>query len=150
MVRAPALRPETLIQSLEAGDFYASSGVRLRRIEATASSYQVWIDGESGVTYRTVFIGTRRGFDAQHEPVRTPGGEALRVTHRYSSSVGAVLAEMQGLRPRYELQGDELYVRAKVISSKPKAYAHAPDEREVAWTQPLVPSRAPPSPPRSR
>jgi hypothetical protein len=36
------------------------------------------------------------------------------------------------------LKGDELYVRAKVISSKPKANGVRSDEVESAWVQPQV------------
>jgi hypothetical protein len=39
----------------------------------------------------------------------------------------------------YLCKGDELYVRAKVISSKPKENTSMPDEREAAWTQPVQP-----------
>jgi len=36
------------------------------------------------------------------------------------------------------LKGDEIYVRAKVISSRLKANPSLKDEHEAAWTQPLV------------
>ncbi|MEQ1852644.1 MAG: hypothetical protein ABMA01_13770 [Chthoniobacteraceae bacterium] len=38
----------------------------------------------------------------------------------------------------YPFKGDELYVRARINSSKPKAEAPAPDETEQAWTQPVA------------
>jgi len=47
-----------------------------------------------------------------------------------------VLAEVKGVFASYHFKGNELYVRAKVISSKPKA--NLPDEVEAAWSQPLV------------
>ena len=138
MVRATHLTPEHLIAALEAGDFYATSGVRLRDVRRETNRLALDIDGEAGVTYTTQFIGTRKGFDPQNEPVRAPNGEALRVTHRYSADIGAVLAEVKGLTAEYTLQGDEIYVRAKIISSRLKANPGVKGEWEAAWTQPLV------------
>ena len=133
MVRAPSLTPGNIIRALEAGDFYATSGVRLNDIRREKSKYSVKIEAESGVSYLTRFIGTRKGFNNASEPVRAPNGEALRVTHRYSAEVGTILAEVSGNDPTYQLKGDEIYVRAKVVSSKPKTNAATKDELEMAW-----------------
>lgn len=141
MVRAAYLTPEHLIRALEAGDFYASSGVLLHQLERTADTLKLEIAAESGVRYRTQFIGTRKNFDRTNTPVRNAAGEALRVTHRYSDEVGEVLAEVIGTSAAYTLKGDELYVRAKVISSKVKSNPYAEGEFEAAWTQPLIPGQ---------
>lgn len=136
MVRAPELSAEAIIHAMEVGDFYASTGVRLRGLRREGERISVEIEPEAGVTYTTRFIGTRRGYDPRTQPVTDSGGRP--VSHRYSDDIGQVLAEVQGARPSYRLRGDELYVRAKVISSKPKTNGYRPDEREVAWTQPWV------------
>ena len=138
-VRAPRLSPESIIAALEAGDFYASSGVTLKDIRRTEKRLEIDIAGETGVTYRTQFIGTRRGFDARHEPVLAKSGTPLRVTHRYSDEVGAVLAEVEGATAIYEMKGDELYVRAKIVSTKAKAVPTRTGETEAAWIQPVLP-----------
>lgn len=140
MVRAPRLAVDDLIAAMETGDFYASSGVRLKDVRRGPGRYEIEIDPEDGVTYTTRFIGTRRGFDRTSEPVRNRKGEALPVTRRYSPQIGTVLAEVTGIHPTYTLAGDELYVRARIESSKKKANAPAPDEVERAWTQPFVPA----------
>ena len=57
---------------------------------------------------------------------------------RYSKDVGAVLAEVAGTTASYALKGDEIYVRAKVISSKPKVNGSVAGEFETAWVQPVV------------
>jgi len=49
-----------------------------------------------------------------------------------------VLAQVEGLTPSYTFRGDEIYVRAKVISSKPKLNGYSSNEVEVAWTQPVL------------
>lgn len=138
MVRAPRLTPEAIIQAMEAGEFYASSGVRLKDARRGKDRYEIEIDPEEGVTYTTQFIGTRRGFDRSNEPVRNVAGEALRVTHRYSRDVGEVFAEVKGPKAAYTLKGDEIYVRTKIISSKPLKNPYREGETEAAWTQPLI------------
>ena len=57
---------------------------------------------------------------------------------RYSRDIGTVLAEVTGNNPAYVLKGDEIYVRAKIISSKPKENGSVAGEFETAWTQPVV------------
>jgi hypothetical protein len=138
MVRANALTPAALIAALEAGEFYASTGVRLTEVRREPTRYHVEIEEEPGVTYTVRFIGTRKGFDPRSEPVRSKQGEVLRATRRYSPDIGVVLAEQTGPSATYTLTGDELYVRAKVLSSKPKAGATTKNEVEMAWTQPLT------------
>lgn len=138
VVRAKELTAEALIKAMEAGDFYASSGVKLKIVKRDPKTYSVEIAPEKGVTYTTQFIGTRKGFDSKSEPLKTASGAALRVTHRYSKDIGVVLAEMQGTSVSYKLKGDEIYVRARIISSKAKV-SPIKGEVERAWTQPLVP-----------
>jgi hypothetical protein len=40
------------------------------------------------------------------------------LSRRYSDEVGQVLAEVRGPVAEYRFRGDELYVRARVVSSK--------------------------------
>jgi hypothetical protein len=136
MVRAPQLTASGLIEAMERGDFYSSTGVRLRDLRRSGNRLELEIDPEPGVTYTTRFIGTRRGFDARSEPQIDEKGHV--VSRRYSDQIGEVLAEVPGVTPSYQIRGDELYVRAKIISSKPKEYAWPAGEVETAWTQPIV------------
>ena len=140
MVRAPRLAVDDLVAAMEAGDFYASSGVRLRDVRRGPGRYEIEIDSEEGVTYTTRFIGTRKGFDRTSEPVRNKKGEPLAVTRRYSPEIGAVFAEVTGTNPTYTLGGDELYVRARIESSRLKENAPVKGEVERAWTQPFIPA----------
>ena len=142
MVRAKHLTVESIIAAMEAGDFYASSGVTLRDVQREPRRLTVEIQPESGVTYVTQFIGTRRGYDPQSEimpPEKVAGALPRSLPHRrYSRDVGAVLAEVKGASAAYVLKGDEIYVRAKIISSKPKVNGSVANEFETAWTQPVV------------
>jgi hypothetical protein len=140
MVRATHLTPESIIRAMEAGDFYASSGVTLTDVTRAGQTLAVEIQTEPGVTYTTQFIGTRRGYDPTSHLMPPPPGDAGKTLphRRYSKDVGAVLAEVKGPKASYTLTGDEIYVRAKITSSKEKPNASAPGEVECAWTQPLV------------
>ncbi len=138
MVRALALTPEKLVAAMEAGDFYASSGVTLRDVRRDARGLSVEIEAEPGVTYTTEFFGTRKGFDPKNEVVLGKEGATLRTTRRYGADVGAVLAKVTGPSASYAFKGDELYVRARITSSKPKSNPSAEGEVERAWTQPAV------------
>jgi hypothetical protein len=135
MVRAPALAPEDIIVAMEAGDFYGSSGVVLEEIEFAGGTLTLRVQEEEGVAYTTQFVGTRAGYPAAEV---TPVPADAPVTRRYSDEIGVVLAEVPGTSPAYTVTGDELYVRAKVISSKRKENPYREGEMEVAWTQPVV------------
>lgn len=145
MVRARHLTPESLIRSIEAGDFYASTGVVLRdvRYDATTRTLTIDIDPMNdpatgdAVAFATTFIGTRRVFDDSSTEVRDAAGNELRTTRRYSADVGTVLATVEGLTPSYTLTGDELYVRAVVTASIAPDRATRDSPFMKAWTQPV-------------
>src|SRR6185369_11350304 len=74
MVRAPRLTVGSVIAALEQGDFYATTGVRLREIDAEKNRLAITIEPEAGVRYRTQFIGTRKGFDPASRPALGTNG----------------------------------------------------------------------------
>ena len=51
--------------------------------------------------------------------------------------MGKTFATVEGMKPRYTLKGDELYVRAIVTSSKPPEVPSYENQRPQAWTQPV-------------
>jgi len=91
-VRSPRLESRALIEALERGDFYSSTGVELQSITATASSLTIAIKTETQSRYRIQFIGRQ----------------------------GAILSEAISSPAIYTFKGDESYVRAKVIESNGK------------------------------
>lgn len=137
VVRAPQLEPNALMRAMKRGEFYASTGVALDDVRRTGARLSLAIRAEPGVEYTTQFIGTRRGFDTASVAVHDSTGRPL--TRRYSRDVGAVLAEARGLSPSYTMSGDELYVRARVVSSRAKPNPSYAGEVETAWTQPVRP-----------
>jgi hypothetical protein len=139
MVRAAKLDTNEIVAAIEAGDFYASSGVTLKDVRREGKILSLEIEPEPGVTYTTEFLGTRKEYDRASEPVVDAKGTQLRTTRKYSKDIGAVLATTKGTSASYELRGDEIYVRARVTSTKAKADPAFDGEVEQAWTQPLVP-----------
>jgi hypothetical protein len=121
MVRAPALSAEAIIEAMRRGDFYASSGVTVEGFSHDRARYTVTIEQDPGLTYTTLFIGTRM---TAHGPGRV--GEVL---HRTTDNPAV-----------YAFRGDELYVRAKVTSSRLHPNPHAEGDHECAWVQPIIPA----------
>jgi hypothetical protein len=138
MVRSRNLTPDHLVRAMEVGDFYASSGVSLSSIHHDSNGFKLRIRQEPDVSYTTYFIGTKQDFDTSHEPLRAGDGNPVRVTHQYHESVGQVLAQVDGIAPSYTFKGDEIYVRAKIVSSKPMSNPYKAGETECAWVQPVV------------
>jgi hypothetical protein len=141
MVRATELKANSIIAALEAGDFYSSSGVELSDVIWKENKLTVRIEPEPGATYTIQFIGTRRPIDWTHKPVVSTNGHPLAVTRLYSSGMGAVFSEQKGMTASYTCTGDELYVRAKIISSKLMENPVVKGEFERAWTQPVQPQK---------
>ena len=136
MVLAAELTPAALIESLEQGRFYASSGVALERVVSDNQGLSIEIAGEPDVEYTIEFIGTRTGFDPVGTPVLDKDGLELDVTGRYSEEIGCVFAKSSGTTATYQFTGDELYVRARVTSSKLHPNPSAVGDFEQAWVQP--------------
>jgi len=139
MVRACHLTPESIIKAMEAGHFYASTGVVLKDIRFDGKELTVIIKPERAVAYTTQFIGTLKGYDATSRPVLDANGVEIQTTRIYSDDVGKVLAEIKGTIARYTLTGDEIYVRAKVISTRAMDNPSVAGDLQVAWIQPVVP-----------
>ncbi len=127
VVRARELTADAIVTALAAGDFYASNGVRLRDVRSDGRSLTVAVDPDPGVSYAIRFIGTRR----QSGPVE-------------SFTMGETFSQSEGPSATYTLQGDELYVRATVVSSRRHPNGYSPEDLETAWVQPIVPGAPPP------
>ncbi len=115
MVKARELTAVALIEAIERGDFYASSGVVLDDVRRGPDELAIDIHPDGDATYVTEFLGTR------------VGGE----------QVGEVLARVEGLHPSYRLCGDELFVRATVTSSLAPENPAFEGQFRQAWVQPV-------------
>jgi hypothetical protein len=88
-VRSPRLESRALLESLERGDFYASTGVEMQAIAWSSSSLTLTVKPQPASKYRIQFIGRQ----------------------------GRVLSEATASPATYAFKGDEGYVRAKVLES---------------------------------
>lgn len=136
MVLAEKLTPKSLIAAMEAGRFYASSGVTLEKVTSSAKGLELKVKPEEGVTYKIEFLGTREDANLEGEPILDDEGKPIRATRRYDEAVGEVFKTVEGTEAAYRFQGDEIYVRARVISSKDHPNPSELGEKERAWTQP--------------
>jgi hypothetical protein len=89
VVRAPRLETKALMEALERGQFYASTGVELTDVQADTRRLMVEVKPTSFSKYRIQFIG--KG--------------------------GKVLLESSETKAEYVFKGDEGYVRARVLES---------------------------------
>jgi hypothetical protein len=88
-VRADTLTSRALLEAMERGDFYSSTGVELAELTATPTEVTVAVKATTWSKYTIQFIG--RG--------------------------GRVLAEVPEPRATYRPRGDEGYVRVRVLES---------------------------------
>ena len=139
MVKAKHLNPTSLIQAMNAGDFYSSSGVELEAVHFDPDKmiFSLRIKPQAGVTYTTQFIGTRNSYDKDSTVQLDAAGKPIRATRVYSKDVGAVLMTSDVLEPIYQFAGDELFVRAVVTSSREHPNPSFKNQTEQAWTQPV-------------
>jgi hypothetical protein len=114
-VRSEVLSPDAIVQAMRAGDFYASSGVKLEDVVRAGGALTVRVAAEAGVAYVIKFIGSRKG------------GEVM----------GELLQRTEGASATYAFKGNELYVRAVVVSSRRHPDGYDLDDLETAWIQPV-------------
>ncbi|QDT44015.1 PHP domain protein [Gimesia alba] len=143
VVLSEKLEPEALVDAMEAGRFYASSGVKLKSVTSSDKGIQIEIDPEEGVEYTTDFIGTLEGYPKAGMPVLDKRGQELHATKRYSKKIGATLKSVKGNSPSYNFNGKEIYVRALVRSTKLHPNPAQLGEVERAWVQPVKGPAAP-------
>ncbi len=89
VVRAPRLEARALLESLERGDFYASTGVELQELDVSAERVRIAVRPAPSSRYRVQFIG--KG--------------------------GTLLQESTEVNASYTVTGGEGYVRARVLES---------------------------------
>lgn len=89
VVRAARLEARALLDAMESGDFYASTGVELSDYQASAQRITVSVKATPYSRYRVQFIGKD----------------------------GKLLREVTEPTASYDIRGDEGYVRARVLES---------------------------------
>ncbi|MBN1591264.1 MAG: hypothetical protein JW888_17260 [Pirellulales bacterium] len=125
MVRAEKLEIEPLLGAIERGDFYASTGVVLKKLRYDPShgTLSVEVDPKPKTRYTIEFLGTTVDADSSGKD---------------TSKIGRILARHEGTKATYRLRGDELFVRAAIRSDRKLENPPANSiDLETAWTQPV-------------
>ncbi len=115
MVYAPKLEQSEIMKSMEEGKFYVSTGVDLAHVSFGNKTIEITVKPEEGVTYAIQFITLKKG-----------------------KKQSEVIKEVTGTSAAYTLKNDELFVRARIVSSKLRENVALEDDYESAWTQPIV------------
>ncbi len=115
MVQADSLNPKSIINAMEEGQFYASTGVALKDLTFQNNKLSVDVKKEENITYKISFIGCKKG---KTEPEEFMSVEADKAS--------------------FELTNDILFVRCKIISSKLHRNPIEDLLYETAWTQPVL------------
>ena len=123
---------------MEAGEFYASTGVTLDDViwNADKRTLRVQVAAESGGTYRIQFVGTRK--KAARDLAKAYQAEvADDGLSEFPEEIGQVFQEIEAAEATYELAEDQLYVRAVVTASANVERPVWADQKQMAWTQPV-------------
>jgi len=142
VVRADKLEPNSIVQAMQQGDFYTSNGVEMDDIhfDRNTGTLSVKVKPVEGVKYSIRFIGTKKGFDQTvetFEMAKTDKNPA-RKGWTFSKDFGIELKSVDGTEASYQLNDEDLYVRAIISSDQPKEIrAGLTPNVSTAWTQPF-------------
>ena len=115
MVNSKKLDVHHIISAMENGDFYASTGVYLKKLYADQNQILLAVDPEPGVDYEIIFMGYQKGSEEVVE-----------------------LKKVKGTSASYDFQKEDVFVRVKIISDAIKNNPVMKDETKKAWTQPFL------------
>jgi hypothetical protein len=131
MVRADTLTGDAITAAMQAGDFYASSGVLLRGIRRGAGRYAIAVDRQ------TTEAEVRKG-EVAGRPVPAGDGQPDGFRVQFIGDGGRILREAvpdaAGEVPGFEVPDDVSYVRARVSYTETRDGERL---RYFAWGQPL-------------
>lgn len=115
MINSKKLETTSLIEAMEKGDFYASTGITIKKYVVTKNQIRVEVEPEQGEHYEILFLGYK------------DGGEAVETLERIEDTKGS-----------YTFQDNDLFVRVKITSDALKESPPNTQETKQAWTQPFL------------
>ena len=115
VVKSDTLSAPALIEAMEKGDFYSSTGVSLKTLDYDKKNVKVEVEPEAGVNYTITFLGCLKGETEVKE-----------------------LKVVEGTAADFEIKDDILFVRSKITSTKLQENPIEDIKYESAWTQPLL------------
>lgn len=114
MVQTETLNPKSIIEAMEQGSFYASTGVELKTLNHKDGKLSIAVKPEKGISYEISFIGCKKGKNEPETFLVHDGNEAS-----------------------FEITEDMLFVRCKITSTKLQDNPIEALLYETAWTQPV-------------
>ncbi len=118
MVKSKTLETGSLIDAMEKGDFYASTGITIKKYEVTKNQISIEVKPEHDVNYEILFLGYKNG------------GEVVETLKRVPDTKGT-----------YNFEENDLFVRVKINSDAIKDSPPNTKETKQAWTQPILTSK---------
>ena len=115
MVNTKSLETNNIITQMEAGNFYSSSGIYLKSLASDSKGVSIEIDSEPNIEYGIHFIGYKKGEDNTK-----------------------LLKSIEGTKANYVFEKDDIFVRAKIVSTALMPNPYTDGETKKAWTQPLI------------
>lgn len=115
MVQADTLSARSLIEAMENGSFYSTTGVELEEISVKEGKLSVSVKKEPGVSYTITFLGSKTDNASPEE-----------------------FSTVDGPKASFELTDDLLFVRCKITSDRKQKNPIEEILYEMAWTQPIV------------
>ena len=115
MVKTDSLNPKSIIEAMESGQFYASTGVEIAHLTTDKQTISVEVKEETGVSYEISFIGCKKG-----------------------QSEAETFISIKDNKATFKITDEMLFVRCKITSSKLQKNPIEKLLYETAWTQPVM------------
>ncbi len=115
MVNAKNLEISTLIEAMENGSFYASSGVYLKKLSSTNKEIFIEVEPDENISYEIEFLGYQKGNDQI-----------------------SVLKKVNGTTAAYSFGKEDVFVRAKITATNFLENETQLEGSMQAWTQPIL------------
>jgi len=115
MVNAKNLEISTLIEAMEKGNFYASTGVYLKKLRSSNKEIFIEVEPEANTSYEIEFLGYQKGNDQLN-----------------------VLKKVNGITAEYSFGKADVFVRAKITATNTLKKEPLLEGSMQAWTQPML------------
>jgi hypothetical protein len=124
MVQADSLTPDAISEAMYRGDFYATSGVMLRKASVDRRRISVVVDEDS----------TERELSSSFVVGHVTAEGTVGTSIQFIGPEGRVLEAVEGAKASYLVSNEHGYVRAKVIYTRKSKNGY---ENFYAWMQPV-------------
>lgn len=125
MVKAKELTPESIVQAMMAGNFYASNGVVLSRVDNIRNSFEILVD----------VIRTLETINTKHVLGRKVKKQDTGFKIEFIGPGGQVLETLNQTSGKFQITEAYAYIRAKITYTRKTKKGKF--EQFYAWSQPI-------------